>query len=298
MNRRAPHAIAIASGKGGVGKTHLTVSLAALMSARGLRVLVVDADLGLANADLLLDVAPGHGLHDVARGRVAIEDALVESPLGLTVLSGVADTTQELALDAAEKLSLLAALSSIGDRFDAVLIDTAGGLSDTGLFFCQGADEVLAVTTPEPTSLADTYALVRALARRARQPRVGLVVNQCAGDKVARAVHERLAPLAQRFLELPLPLIGWVPFDAAVCAAVMRRSPVVRAAPMSNATQRLQHLTDRLMAPRHTTSPRSALSFFLKTDPDPGGIVDPVDRPPHCADAAGTVARGYAVERC
>lgn len=268
-------AIAIASGKGGVGKTHLAVSLAVLFARRGLRVLVIDADMGLANADLLLDVEPTRGLGDVARGRCSIEEALVESPHGVSLLSGLADTSGELTLTSSDKLALLGALASLSSRYDLVLIDTAGGVDDTSLFFCQGADEVIAVTTPEPTSLADTYALTRALTRRVQQRRVGLVVNQCMGDRVARAVHERLAPLAQRFLDAPLPLLGHIPMDPAVCAAVMRRLPVVVSAQKCPATDGLQALADRLGAARHCRSPRPGLSFFLKSELDPGGIVDP-----------------------
>lgn len=271
----SPWAIAIASGKGGVGKTHLAVSLAVLFAERGLRVLVIDADMGLANADLLLDVEPTRGLSDVARGRCSIEEALVESPHGVSLLSGLADTSGELTLTSSDKLALLGALASLSSRFDLVLIDTAGGVDDTSLFFCQGADEVIAVTTPEPTSLADTYALTRALTRRVQQRRVGLVVNQCMGERVAHAVHERLAPLAQRFLDAPLPLLGHIPMDPAVCAAVMRRLPVVVSARKCPATDGLQQLADRLAAARHRDSPRPGLSFFLKSERHQGGIVDP-----------------------
>ena len=292
----SPWAIAIASGKGGVGKTHLTVSLAILLQRRGLRVLVVDADLGLANVDLLLDVEPTHGLKDVATGQCSVEDALVESPLGVTLLPGLADSSGELTLSSSDKLALLGALASLADRFDVVLIDTAGGVDDANLFFCQGADEVLAVTTPEPTSLADTYALVRALTRRARQRRVGLVVNQCVDERIARAVHERLASLAQRFLDAPLPLMGHIPFDGAVCAAVMRRQPVVVSAPNTSASEGLRALAARLTSARYRGWPRPSLSFFLKSAHDPGGIVDPLsDR---AQTEPGARERHGIIERC
>lgn len=279
------HTIAIASGKGGVGKTHITVSLAALMASLGHRVLVIDADLGLANADLLLDVRPEYGLKHVVSGRVPIEAALTESPLGVTLLPGLTDTSEDLQLDSSEKLALLAALGSIAPRFDLALVDTAGGIGDTGLFFCQGADEVLLVTSPEPTSLADTYALARALVKRARQTRLSLVVNQCVNERVARAVHERLANLCERFFDLPLPLSGWLPLDAAVCAAVMRRTPVVCASPGAPATQRLHHLAERLGRSERAPWPRSGLSLFVKPAPqaaEPRGIVDPYSDPDHC----------------
>ncbi len=251
--------IAITSGKGGVGKTHIAVSLAVSLAERGARVLLIDADLGLCNADLLLDVTPERGILHVARGEAAIEDVLVSSPLGVTLLPGLGDTARDSSLSPSEKLALLGSLQSIGDRFDVVVIDTAAGLGDTTLFFASGADEALLVTTPEPTSLADTYGLMKALAKRGRQRRLGLIVNQATSPQIVNAVHKRLRELAGRFLELPLSLAGAIPFDGQVHAAVMRRRPVVCDAPRSEASRELHALAHHLADLEPTRSSGIAL---------------------------------------
>jgi flagellar biosynthesis protein FlhG len=259
--------IAITSGKGGVGKTHIAVSLAVSLAEQGSRVLLIDGDLGMSNADLLLDVTPERGLVHVARGEATIEEVLVGSPLGVTLLPGLGDGTHEATLTPAEKLALLGALAGIGDRFDVVIIDTAAGLSDTTLFLASGADEALVVTTPEPTSLADTYGLMRALSRRGRQHQLGLIVNQAMGAEVAHAVHRRLSQLVERFLELPVPLAGWVPFDAQVHAAVMRRRPVVSDSERSAASRQLRGLAQAVVA--RPQSPSRGIALFGRAEGRP-----------------------------
>ncbi|MFO0748846.1 MAG: P-loop NTPase [Myxococcota bacterium] len=238
--------IAVAGGKGGVGKTQVAVNLAVIMADRGLRVLLIDGDLTLSNADLLLDVRPAAGLVDVGLGRVPIEDALTSSAYGVTLLSGAHGEVVGHLGDR-EKLALLGALDSLGEHFDAVLVDTASGLSSDGLFFAGAAEEVLVVTTPEPTALADTYATIRALAKNAGQRKIALVVNQAADASIACEVHERLGILTRRFLGLDMALAGWIPFDVQVHAAVMRRSPVVASAGRSPASRALRYIADHVL---------------------------------------------------
>ncbi|MBL8785095.1 MAG: P-loop NTPase [Deltaproteobacteria bacterium] len=255
-SRDALKVIAIAGGKGGVGKTQVAVNLAVALHRRGQRVLVIDADLGLANADLLLDVVPQAGLVDVARGLVAIEDALVESPHGPVLLGGggamearhgARRDQGEPRLDDREKLALIGALDSVGGAFDVVLIDTPAGLGDPGIFFARAAAEVCLVTTAEPTALADTYATARALLRRSARRRLGLVVNQVTGARVAQAVHDRLRLLVHRFLGADLAMNGWIPFDPEVHHAVMRRSPIAATRPEAPASRRMAALADTLL---------------------------------------------------
>ena len=257
--------IAIAGGKGGVGKTQLAVNLAVSLAQLDERVLLIDGDVGLANADLLLDVAPEAGLGDVVRGLVPIEEALVETPHGPTLLAGRGfDARPGEALEQREALALLGAFDAIGERFDMVVIDTPAGLGPNALFFAGAADEVLLVTTPEPTALADTYATARALLLRSSRTRIGLVVNQALSADIARAVHQRLDDLVARFLGARLELVGWVPFDPMVHDAVMRRAPVVRARPSSPAARQLAALAARLRDLR-VSAPgegRADLRFF------------------------------------
>ncbi len=240
--------IAIAGGKGGVGKTQLAVNLAVSFAADDdTRVLVIDGDAALANADLLLDVRPRSGLVDVATGRAAIEDALVLSPYGVTLLAGAHGEIGATRLSDPEKLALLGALDSLGEAFDVVVVDTASGLSGDSLFFAGAADEVVIVTTPEPTALADTYASMRALTRHHGQRTFGLVVNQASDEADAIDVHARLDLLARRFLNADVALLGWVPFDLHVHEAVMHRAPVVSVAPRSPASRHIRYIADRVL---------------------------------------------------
>lgn len=240
--------VAVAGGKGGVGKTHLAVNLAVAFGRRGRRVLMIDGDVSLANSDMLLDVSPHAGLADVLSGACAIEDALTVSPHGVTLLAGAHGEVAASTLSDTEKLALLGALDGLGETFDTVVIDTAAGLGGNALFFAGGAQEVVIVTTPEPTALADTYATVRSLVRGSTQRRLGVVVNQARDGETAQFVYERLRALVRRFLSVEIDFIGWVPFDAHVHAAVMRRAPVLCDAPWSEASQHVIDIADRILA--------------------------------------------------
>ena len=239
--------LAVAGGKGGTGKTNLAVNLAVAVADTGRRVLIIDGDAALANVDMLLDVTPRHHLGDVLSGALPIEQVLVESPHGVTLLpasSGIL-ALERLGDDA--KLALLAALESLGDAYDVVVIDTASGLSPNTLFFAGAAQEVALVTTPEPTSLVDTYAGLKALARRHGVTRAHLIVNQAGSGVDACEIHQRLAVLARRFLDVQVDLAGWLPFDAHVHRAVIRRTPVLRDAPKSDISRRIRALAGYLL---------------------------------------------------
>ena len=259
--------IAVAGGKGGVGKTQLAVNLAVELSALGERVLLIDGDVGLCNADLLLAVTPTLGLGDVVAGRASIEEVLVASPHGPTVLSGRGrDGVSDEALDDHEALALLGALDSIGERFDVVVIDTAAGIGRNSLFFAGAAEEVVLVTTPEPTALTDTYATARALLRRSSRTRIGLVVNQAMGPTIAAAVHGRLRNLVSQFLSADVQLLGWLPFDPWVHDAVMHHAPFVAARPGAPASHQLRALAARLRdLPIASHDGPADLRFFWST---------------------------------
>lgn len=261
--RRALRVLGVVSGKGGTGKTNVAVNVAVALAARGRRVLLIDGDTALANADILLDVSPRHHLGDVLRGDVPIERALVASAHGVTLLPASSGGLELERLDDAQQLALLGALESLDDAFDVVVVDTGAGISPNSLFFAGASQDVVLVTTPEPTALVDTYATIKALARRAGVTRVRLVVNQAGGGASAAEVHVRLGQLARRFLDVQIDLAGWLPFDAHVHRAVMRRAPVIADSPRAEISVRLRALAEHLVgAPADDRGDR--LRFFWR----------------------------------
>jgi flagellar biosynthesis protein FlhG len=260
---RAPlRVIAVASGKGGVGKTHLACNLAVLAAAAGRRVLVLDADLGLANADIVLGVAPHHHLGHVLDGSAGLSEALVEGPHGVHVLAASSGVQHLTHLDDAQKLRLVAALEEIEERFDLVLVDCAAGIGDNVLFFVGAAQEVLLVISPEPTSLTDAYAAVKVLSQQAGVERFSVLVNPAATEAHGREVFVRLTSVTDRFLTARLTFLGHVPRDESLQRALMARRPVVDLYPRSAISRALQHVTRDLLAHPPPPSLQGGLRFL------------------------------------
>jgi len=260
---RAPHVIAIASGKGGVGKTNLTANLAVALAGRGLRVCVLDADLGLANLDVLYGLSPERSLRDVVRGECGLSDVVVEGPGGVRVIPAASGFEELTRLGADEQLRLLAEVDGLEDSVDMLLVDTAAGISANVLYFTAAATDALIVITPEPTSLTDAYALVKVLATRYGRRDFLVTVNMAAGEADAEAAFRRLARVAERFLRVRLEYQGYVPYDDALPRAVRHQHPVVLAAPRSPASQALAALAGRL-AVRPAAGPTGGVQFFFR----------------------------------
>ncbi|HYS82846.1 MAG TPA: MinD/ParA family protein [Anaeromyxobacteraceae bacterium] len=249
---RAPGApplrvVAVTSGKGGVGKTHVACNLAVLAARAGRRVLVLDADLGLANADIVLGVAPHYHLGHLLEGSVPLDDILAEGPEGVRVLAastGVQELTQ---LDDRQKLRLVSALDAIEDRFDLVLIDCGAGIGDNVLFFAGAAQEALLVISPEPTSLTDAYAAVKVLSQQGGVERFSVVVNPVPTEAQGREVFGTLTRVTDRFLTARVSFLGWIPRDENLQRALMAQRPVVDLFPRSPSSRALGDLARTLL---------------------------------------------------
>lgn len=237
--------LALTSGKGGVGKTFVCANLAAALAARGERVLVLDADLGLANLDVVLNLAPRVTLHDVIEGRRTLDEALVDAPGGFTALlagSGLVEYSR-LTPDLRDRFEAI--VEALRPRYDRILLDTGAGISDVVLFTVSLADDVLLVANPEPTSLTDAYATVKVLATTQRRRRMHLLVNQATqpgdGARVCAQLQRVLARYVSPVLEGPvqLELLGEVPDDASVREAVLRRELLLEVFPGSAAARAL-----------------------------------------------------------
>lgn len=239
--------IAVTSGKGGVGKTHLTANLAVLAARAGRRVLLVDADLGLANADIVLGICPTHHLGHLLDGAASAEDVLTEGPHGIRVLGAASGVQQLTRLTDDQKRALVAAFDPLDDRFDLVLVDCGAGIGDNVLFFAGAAQEALLVVSPEPTSLADAYATVKVLSQEAGVSHFAVVANQAA-DFQGRDVFRRLAQVTERFLSARLSYLGSVPRDESLQRALQVQQPVVDLYPRAPASRALGALSEALLA--------------------------------------------------
>ena len=246
---------AVTSGKGGVGKTLVSANLAAALARAGRRVLVLDADLSLANLDVVLNLAARVTLHDVFTGKATLDEALQPAPGGFSVLLAGSGLVEYSRMTPEVRDRLLELVAQVRGRFDHVLLDTGAGISDLVLFTVSLADEVLVVATPEPTSLADAYATLKVLATSQAARPMRLLVNQVrrAGD--GRAVRAQLQAVVDRFVNpglaqpLQLQFLGEVPLDSAVRESVQRRQLVMEALPGSAAAVALGQAAARLLPP-------------------------------------------------
>lgn len=248
------HVIAVTSGKGGVGKTFISANLAAALTRHGLKVLVLDADLGLANLDVVLNLHPKITLHDVFTGRASLEEAVIEAPGGFSVLLAGSGMVEYSRLTPEVRNQFINVLQTLTPRFDVVLLDTGAGISDVVLFSVSLAAEVLIVATPEPTSLTDAYAAIKVLATQQKRQHLRLVVNQAARAGDGRAITSQLQQVLNRFVTTesgqPLQLTHWgdIPVDSAVREAVMRRQLLLQAMPGAPASLAVAQLSNKIKA--------------------------------------------------
>ena len=243
---------AITSGKGGVGKTFVSANLAAALARRGERVLVLDADLGLANLDVLLNLVPKITLHDVFTGKHRLEDAIVPVAGGFSVLLAGSGMVEYSRLTPEVRDQLLATIEAVKPRFDRVLLDTGAGISDVVLYTISLADDVLVVTTPEPTALTDAYATIKVLATTQGRRAVQLAVNQVLKAGEGRTIRAQLQQVIDRYVSpgldgpVKLEYLGEVPVDLAVRESVQRRQLLLELFPGAPAAQAILALAARV----------------------------------------------------
>ena len=248
----SPRIIAVTSGKGGVGKTFISANLAASLARAGRRVLVLDADLGLANLDVVLNLSARITLHDVFTGRSTLPDAILPAPGGFSVLLAGSGMVEYSRMTPEVRERLQGVIQQVEPRFDHVILDTGAGISDVVLYTVSLAGELLLVATPEPTSLTDAYATIKVLATTQGRRRVQLVVNQTRKPGEGRAVRQQLQLVVDRYvnqgLDSPvrIELLGEIPVDAAVRDAVQRRQLLLEMLPGAPAAVALAAIAARI----------------------------------------------------
>jgi flagellar biosynthesis protein FlhG len=259
---RLTKVIAVTSGKGGVGKTNVVANLAYALTRLRKKVLVVDADLGLANLDVLLGLTPKSTLEHVFQGVKSLRDIVVEGPGGMQILPASSGVQQLTELSAEQKLTFLAEVDSLEDPVDVMLIDTAAGISSNVLYFVVAAQEVIVVTCPEPTAITDAYALMKVLARDHHHRHFQLLVNSAASAQEADLVFQKLHRATQQFLDVSLHFIGWIPYDAYVRKAVKEQRIVLAGYPNAQASRAFLRLAMAVCDLPPVILPSGQIQFF------------------------------------
>ncbi len=260
---KGPHVLAISSGKGGVGKSNLALNLALALQSRGVPTAVLDADLGLANINIILGQEPDYTVFDVMQGDRHLADVMVPGPLGVLIIPGASGMAAAAAADLDQVQTLMAEFQSLESRVEWLVVDTGAGIAPAVLAFVAAADEALVVTTPEPTALADAYGLIRAVDDTMSPVRLHLVVNRASDAGRGQRTGERLADLVARALDRSVAVAGVVLEDPVVARAVVRQEPFYVGSPKSGAradVDRLaDYLLDRVPAPR-----RGGIAGFVR----------------------------------
>lgn len=256
--------LSVTSGKGGVGKTAVVSNVAVALAKQGKKVLIIDADLGLANVDVVLGLSPQYNLNHFFNGDRSLDEVLVEGPHGLKVLpagSGVQESTR---LDSQVKMRFIESLDSLGEQFDVVLIDTEAGISDNVTYFNVAAQDILVVTTPEPTAITDAYALMKLLSSQYHQKRFLLAVNSVQDVDEGLDVFEKLTMVSGRYLDIFLDYLGCIPFDRKMRQSVCEQQVVVDLYPETKVAKAFADLAQNLIDTPVNTRPKGTLQFFWK----------------------------------
>lgn len=238
--------IAVTSGKGGVGKSNISANLSIILSQQGKRVALFDADLGLANIDVILGVTPNYNLTHVVSGGKNIKEVLVEGPAGLKVIAGGSGVHElaQLSLEQIDKLT--SNLSILEEEMDLILVDTGAGLSKSVLNFVLAADEIIVVTMPEPTAIADAYGVIKAIFYHNQQAKVNLLINRVINQKEAEKVAGRIMQVCNQFIGKEINWLGYVLEDSKITQAVRNQQPLVIMYPRCGASQCLQKIAAKM----------------------------------------------------
>lgn len=258
----SPTVIAVSSGKGGVGKTNISANLALSLGKLGAKVLCVDADLGLANMDIVLGVTPMYTTADLFNGEATIQDILIKGPHNVSLLPGASGQYDLANLSERRRMQLFAAIDSLDECFDFVIVDTGAGIGSNATSFASAAQDIFLVVTPEPTSIADAYGMLKVLSLRCKVQSVQILVNQAKSAMEAERVFDRLVNLCTRFLTLNIDLVGHIPYDPMVSRSVMRGEPFVLSSPQSPASQAMKALAQRVSSKPSDGNHASPISFF------------------------------------
>lgn len=255
--------ITVTSGKGGVGKTNITVNLAIALSKLGHRVVVIDADLGLANIDVLLGAMPKYSLVDVIKNGKNVMDVLCTGPNKVKFISGGSGVEELTRLTTSELESFVKNIALLDKIADVILIDTGAGISESVIRFVMAADDVVVITTPEPTAITDAYAVIKSIGVRNKNKSVKLIINRTETAIEAQTAMQKLNAVSKKFLEVKLQFLGYISNDPLVTKAVKQQKPFITAFPECNASKNLNEIARKIMVKSENNNKNIGIKGFF-----------------------------------
>ncbi|MEZ5588121.1 MAG: MinD/ParA family protein [Sedimenticolaceae bacterium] len=264
VNPRPVRAVAVTGGKGGVGKTNVSVNLGVAAAEMGQKVMLLDADLGLANIDVVLGLHPKYDLSHVMHGECTLEEALVEGPSGLKVIPGASGVQALAELSPAEHAGLIRAFSEVAADTELLIVDTAAGISDTVLSFSRASHEIVVVVCDEPASITDAYAIIKLLNRDYGHQRFRVLANMVRSAQEGRDLYNKMCRVTDRYLDVTLSFMGAIPYDESLRKAVRAQRPVVQAFPRSRVAQVFRSLAKKIETWPQPSGANGQVQFFVE----------------------------------
>ena len=260
-----PKVIAITSGKGGVGKTNVVGNLAIACQRMGKRVLIFDADLGLANIDIIFGIHPKHTIEDVIKGKKELSQIIVKGPEDVAIIPASSGVQELSHLTEGQKINLLNEFDILNNMFDILLVDTGAGISSNVIYFNLAAEERMVVVTPEPTSITDAYALIKVMFYQHGIKNFFLLLNMVKDEKEAKSVYQNLSRVVSRFLrDISLDYVGFIPWDSLLQKSVTKREPVICCYPESSSSNSFTRLANHLLRQTDRRPIDGNIKFFWK----------------------------------
>ncbi len=261
-NTKTARVICVTSGKGGVGKTNFTINLGVELSKLDNRVTIIDADLGLANIDVLLGTVPKYTLYDVIHKDKSIDEVIMNGPNNMKVISGGSGVLELVDMDSEYIKQLIEKLNDINKYTDIILIDTGAGLSNSILSFVLSAEEVILVTTPEPTSITDAYAMIKTINFKSKDKKIKVIINRVESTKEGHIAFEKLNNASNRFLSMNLEKLGYVFDDSNVVKSVKKQQPFTIEYPNSIASKNIKQMALKILNDNDFTISSASDGFF------------------------------------